>query len=216
MIVSQNYSLSTTFYVEKASKIFLFTFLTGGLYVFLWSFFHWRHFKRRSLAEIKTFNEKDRKIRIWIPLLVHLYIIGLGRRIKLALKEKKIKLNRWIDFNPWLNLIVFVVASPNSYFPVRLHSRIIQFLGKPEFSDFSLFVQFVFIYILVASLIAKIPMQMQIGANKYMLISQEIVNVKSKFTKIDICIMIYGILATFLGFFGAYYYHADYLKNFLK
>ena len=196
MIMSKNYSLSTTFYVEKASKIFLLTFLTGGLYVFLWSFFHWRHFKRRSLAEIKTFNEKDRKIRIWIPLLVHFYIIGLGRRIKLALKEKKINLKK-IDFNPWLNWLVFVYASPE-----RIIEKIISFIGTPEFNLFSLYIQIVMIYFLIVCVISSIPMRMQIGANKYMLISKEINYIKTKFTKFDKLILTFGIFYTFLSIVG--------------
>ncbi len=207
MIVRQNYSLSTTFYVEKASKIFLLTFLTGGLYVFLWSFFHWRHFKRRSLAEIKTFNEKDRKIRIWIPLLVHLYIIGLGRRIKLALKEKKINLKR-IDFNPWLNWLVFVYSSPD-----RIIEKIISFIGTPEFNLFSLYIQIVMIYFFIVSVISSIPMRMQIGANKYMLISNEINYIKTKFTTFDKLILTFGIFYTFLSLVGlnSYFCQDEYL-----
>ena len=52
-----------------------------------------------------------------------------------------------------------------------------------------------------------------------MLISQEIVDVKSKFTKIDTFIMIYGIVATLLFFVGGYeliFNYAYDLNEFLK
>ena len=100
-----------SFYADNPSRLFFLTLFTGGFYAFLWTYRHWRHYKKLALkSQLSTVaRQKDQYIiPLWCSIFAGFYIIGASRRIRLKLSEYKIGGR---PIRPWLVFLLFSTSS---------------------------------------------------------------------------------------------------------
>lgn len=96
-----------SFYADSPSRLLLLSVLSFGAYTFLWSYRHWRHYKRvAAMSQSLTVLRKNdgRILPFWSAIFEGFYIIGAARRIRLRLHELGLNSD---EPRPWLVFILF-------------------------------------------------------------------------------------------------------------
>lgn len=96
-----------SFYADNPSRLLLLSVLSFGVYTFLWSYRHWRHYKRvatisQSLAALR--KNDGSILPFWSAFFGGFYIIGAARRIRLRLNELGLNSD---EPRPWLVFILY-------------------------------------------------------------------------------------------------------------
>lgn len=94
----------TSFYVDLPSRLLLLNLLSGGFYSYLWTYRHWRHYKRRALQGFPGQPNDSRITPFWSALLDFFYIIGTARRIRRKMVELGLHEKRP---SPWTTFALF-------------------------------------------------------------------------------------------------------------
>ena len=105
-----------SFYADNPSRLFFLVFLTGGFYHLLWTYRHWRHYKKLALNSEPTQVARQNDphiIPFWCAFFADFYIVGAARRIREKSNEYAIKGQA---FRPWLVFILFSVSSSSPNF----------------------------------------------------------------------------------------------------
>ncbi|MCP9784602.1 hypothetical protein KBY83_15015 [Cyanobium sp. WKJ7-Wakatipu] len=98
---------SGSFYADNPSRLLLLSVLSFGIYTFLWSYRHWRHYKRVAATSqsLPALRKNDASILpFWSASFGGFYIIGASRRIRLRLNELGFDSD---EPRPWLVFILF-------------------------------------------------------------------------------------------------------------
>jgi len=98
---------SGSFYADNPSRLLLLSVLSFGIYTFLWSYRHWRHYKRvaANSQSLTALRKNDVSILpFWSACFEGIYIIGAARRIRLKLNELGLESDQP---RPWLVFILF-------------------------------------------------------------------------------------------------------------
>ena len=96
-----------SFYADSPLRLFLLSVLTLGLYDLLWTYRHWRHYKKLALKSkpiLQSRKNDQRIIPFWCTLFSGFYIVGASRRIKEKLNGYEIKGK---TVRPWRVFIVY-------------------------------------------------------------------------------------------------------------
>jgi hypothetical protein len=141
-----------SFYSDNPSRLFFLSILSAGLYPLLWTYRHWRHYKKlasKSKPIPLTRQNDSRIIPFWCAFFAGFYIVGASRRIKEKISEYEIQ-DRVI--RPWL---VFILFSASSYLVSRLEAS-----DSIEINAF-----FLSVYISAECMMAAQPATLQHHAN---------------------------------------------------
>lgn len=107
---------ASSFYVDSPSRLFLLSFVSFGLYSMLWTFRHWRHYKRIASIAPSAIDSRQKDIKI-IPLVSALfegfYIVGSARRIRARLQELQ---SSSFNTRPWVTFWLFSLSSFSNFF----------------------------------------------------------------------------------------------------
>jgi len=98
---------SGSFYADNPSRLLLLSVLSFGIYTFLWSYRHWRHYKRVAATSqsLTALRKNDASILpFWSASFGGFYIIGASRRIRLRLNELGLNSD---EPRPWLVFILY-------------------------------------------------------------------------------------------------------------
>jgi hypothetical protein len=96
-----------SFYADSPSRLVLLSVLTFGAYTFLWTYRHWRHYKRVAALSnsLTTLRKNDGRILpFWSAFFEGFYIVGAARRIRLRLNELGLNTD---EPRPWLVFTLF-------------------------------------------------------------------------------------------------------------
>jgi len=96
-----------SFYADSPSRLALLSVLSFGAYTFLWTYRHWRHYKRvAALSNSPTTLRKNdgRILPFWSAFFGRFYIVGAARRIRLRLNELGLNSD---EPRPWLVFTLF-------------------------------------------------------------------------------------------------------------
>ena len=96
-----------SFYADNPSRLLLLSVLSFGVYTFLWSYRHWRHYKRVAVLSnsLTALRRNDGRILpFWSAYFGGFYIIGSARRIRLRLHELGLNSD---EPRPWLVFTLF-------------------------------------------------------------------------------------------------------------
>jgi hypothetical protein len=102
---------ASSFYVDSPSRLFLLSFISFGFYSILWTYRHWRHYKKiASIApSVLDSRTKDGKIVPFFSAIFEgFYIVGSARRIRHRLQELQ---STSCATRPWLTFWLFSLTS---------------------------------------------------------------------------------------------------------
>lgn len=97
----------SSFYVDSPSRLYLLSFISGGLYTYLWTYRHWRQYKRIAgiAPSILDSRKNDNKIVPFMSAFFgDFYILGTARRIKCRLQDLQSPI---FNTKPWLTFWLF-------------------------------------------------------------------------------------------------------------
>lgn len=143
----------SSFYADNPSRLFFLCFLTGSFYHLLWTYRHWRHYKKLALKYEPTLASRQNDphiIPFWCAFFAGFYIVGAARRIKEKSNEYAIEGQA---IRPWLVFILFSASSV-----------LINFLEATESVANNIFL--LFVYLLFECLMAAQPAILQNRANR--------------------------------------------------
>jgi hypothetical protein len=96
-----------SFYADNPSRLLFLSIITFGFYTYLWTYRHWRHYKRLALKSKPSLpsRQKDRHIApFWCASFQPFYIVGAARRVQARLEDLNIKHK---PLKPWLVFLLF-------------------------------------------------------------------------------------------------------------
>ncbi len=187
--------LQTTFYVDNPQKIFWLSIISGGFYLALWFYRHWRHFKRRAI-ECKKLNienpikyEKDSWISpFWSAFFCGYYIVGTARRIRDRLRYLG---SSEYSTGPWWAFWLFSFSNSPTW---RYETT----------ENISQNIVVLFVDLIGISIASWQVTRLQIKANESILLSRERKIISRKKLKTwDLIILFLGVIFTILYIFGS-------------
>lgn len=98
-----------SFYVDNPKRLLALYILSFGTHSLLWTYRHWRHYKRLALVSspISPERKNDAQIKpFWSAIFGQFYIIGEANRIKKRLGELELEDN---VPRPWIIFVLFSI-----------------------------------------------------------------------------------------------------------
>ncbi len=109
-------TLIRSFYVDSPSRLFVLSLASFGFYTVLWTYRHWRHYKKLASIAPSTLDSRKKDIRI-VPFISAFfeafYIVGSARRIRHRLQELQ---STTFNTRPWLTFWLFSITSLGNVF----------------------------------------------------------------------------------------------------